>query len=68
MSDYSNLPKVSDFDSLMNQLYKTNHNYSTYDSRMTHSPTYRMYHLETCPLDPDEELYLPGYNIDDDYE
>ena len=66
MSDYSNLPKVSDFDSLMNQLYKTN--YSTYDSRMTHSPTYRMYHLETCPLDPDNELYLPGYNIDDDYE
>ena len=73
MSDYSNLPKVSDFDSLMDQLYKTN--YSSYDSRLVHSParhmhspTYHMYHLETCPLDPDEELYLPGYNIDDDYE
>lgn len=66
MSDYSNLPKVSDFDSLMNQLYKTNH--STYDSGMTYSHTYHMYHLETCPLDPDNEIYLPGYNIDDDYE
>jgi hypothetical protein len=66
MNDYSNLPKVSDFDSLMNQLYKTN--YSSYDSRMTQSSTYHMYHLETCPLDPDNELYLPGYNIDDDYE
>lgn len=50
----------------MNQLYKTN--YSTYDSRLTQSPTYHMYHLETCPLDPDDELYLPDYNIDDDYE
>lgn len=66
MNDYSNLPKVSDFDSLMDQLYKTN--YSTYDSRITQSPTYHMYHLETYPTDPDEELYLPGYNIDDDYE
>lgn len=66
MNDYSNLPKVSDFDSLMNQLYKTN--YSTYDSRITQSPTYHMYHLETYPLDSDEELYLPEYNIDDDYE
>lgn len=66
MNDYSNLSKVSDFDSLMNQLYKTN--YSTYDSRLVQSPTYHMYHLETCPLDPDNELYLPDYNIDDDYE
>ena len=70
MNDYSNLPKVSDFDSLMDQLYKTN--YSSYDSRITRSPTHHMYfptyHLETYPTDPDEELYLPGYNIDDDYE
>ena len=66
INDYANLPKVSDFDSLINQLYKTNH--STYDSRLMSSPSCHFYHLDTCPLDYNEELYLPDYNTDDDYE
>ena len=55
MNNYNNLPKVSDFDSLMDQLYKLNH--STYDSGLTYSPTHHRYN---------EELFLPGYNIDED--
>ena len=66
MNDYTNLPKVSDFDSLINQSYKTN--YSTYDSSSTTSSSCHFYHLDTYRLDFGEELYLHDYNIDDDYE
>ena len=53
INSYSNLPKVSDFDSLLNQEYKTN--YCT-DQYALSQPTCHLYDMDL--YDKEDELYL----------